>query len=136
MILHSRHYTPASRPVKAESLGLRSAGNLGRLAGGVVRGLRVPRGAVLAGSLKAGFREAGPFKHREEDLPRHGAGNSIGPLGLVRGVPVTDESDIAGLKPTTRPQDSEDLAECLGLVGDQIEDPVAERHIKRRIGKG
>jgi len=95
--LGSGHYTTGSRPVKAESVGRGSAGDLGRLAGGVVRGLRVTGGAVLARSHQAGFREAGPFEHREEDLPRHGADNSVGPLGFVRRDPVANQSDIARL---------------------------------------
>ena len=91
----SGYYLPGSRPVKAESVGRGSAGDIGRLPGGVVRGLGVIGGAVLARSHQAGFREAGLFKHREEDLPRHGAGNSVGPLGLVRRDPVANQSDIA-----------------------------------------
>lgn len=102
MILYLGHYTPGSRPVKAESLGQGSAGNLGRLAGGVERGLRVPRGAVLARSHKPRIFEASLLKHREEDLPRHGPGNSVGPLGLVQRDPVASQSDVAGLEPAAR----------------------------------
>src|SRR5574341_2519252 len=109
--LGSGHYTPGSRPVKAMSAGRRSAGDLGRLAGGVVRGLRVPGGAVLTRSHMVGIREAGVFEHREEDLPRHGAGNSVGPLGLVRRDPVTNQSDIARLEPTAWAWDSDNLAQ-------------------------
>ena len=110
MFLGSGHYTPGSRPVKAESLGQGSAGNLGRLAGGIERCLGVAGGAVLSRSHKAHIDEAGLFEHREEDLPRHGAGNSVGPLGLVRRDPVTNQSDITSLEPAAWAQDPEDLS--------------------------
>ena len=75
----------------------------GRLPGGVEGGLRVARGAVLARSYQANVAEAGVFKHCEEDLPRHGAGDSVGPAGFVRRETVTDQPDVAGLQPAAGP---------------------------------
>lgn len=74
--------------------------------------------------------EAGFFEYGEEDLPRYGAGNSIGPWRLVRWGPVTDQSNVAGLKPTAGTQHSENLSKGCRLVRDQVEDPVADGYIK------
>jgi len=112
-----------------------SAGDLGRLAGGIKRGLRMARGSIFTCSREVRVGEAGLFKHREEDLPRHGAGNSVGPLGLVRRDSLTDQSDIARLEPTARTQDAENLPQRPGLVRDQVQDPVTQRDIEARIAE-
>ncbi len=82
---------------------------MGRLAGGIKRGLRMARGSIFTCSREVRVGEAGVFEHREEDLPRHGTGNSVGPLGLVRRDAVTNQSDIARLEASPRAQDPEDL---------------------------
>jgi hypothetical protein len=80
-----------------------------RFPGSVKRRLGVTGRAILAGACQTAIGEAGFFEHCEEDLPRHGAGNSVGPGRLVRRRPVTDQPDVACLKPTAGTQDPEDL---------------------------
>ena len=86
--------------------------------------------AILARSDEPALGEAGVFEHREEDLPRHGAGNSVGPLGLVPWHLISDKADVARLKAPARTQDPEDLPQRGGLVRNQVEDSVTERDIE------
>src|SRR3990172_2283913 len=87
--------------------GRRAAGLPGRIGGGV----RVGGGAVLADAGAAGVGEAGGLDHREEDLPRHGTADSVGPGGVLRDERVVGEPHVADLQPAARAQDAEDLPE-------------------------
>ncbi len=78
-------------------LAIALAGLLGR----IVRRLCVRGSAVLSSPSEAGLDEAGILKHREEDLPRHGPSDSVGPGRLVGRRLFALQAHVAGLKPAT-----------------------------------
>jgi hypothetical protein len=77
----------------------------------VERGLGVAGCAVVSRPHAAGICEAGVFEHREEDLPRHGARNSVGPGGFLWRRFFAGEPHVARLDTAARLEHPEDLAE-------------------------
>jgi hypothetical protein len=98
----------------------------------------VGRGAVLPRPRTPDVTEAGSLQHREEDLPRHGAGDSVGPEGLVRRGLLPDQPDVTCLEPTAWAQEPKDLLQYSRLVWDQIQDAIADGNIEgaSREGQG
>jgi hypothetical protein len=90
----------------------------------------VNRGTVDPGPRTAHLDEPGLFEHREEDLPRHGTGNSVGPGRLIRRRFVPRQTHIAGLEPPAGLEDAEDLTESSRFVGNQVEDAIAQGNVE------